>query len=73
VKWLFVIIAIIGFLAMFLGIVRIFISPYGYGIFTDNLFKFCKCDEKCTWAVILAGGFLAVFFGWLASRGQDGE
>ena len=70
-RWFFIVIAAIGFLAMVFGIVRIFIVPFGYGMFADSLFKFFKCDEKCIWIAILGGGFLAVFFGWLASKSQN--
>jgi hypothetical protein len=72
-KILFIVIATIGFVAMVLGIVSIFIAPLGYGVFAQNLFHFCKCGDKCIWTVILIGGVLAVIFGAIAFRGQNGE
>ena len=67
----FIAIAIIGFLAMILGILRIFITPFGYAVFANNLFECFECDEACIWVVTTGGGFLTGFFFWLASKSQN--
>jgi len=70
-RWFFIVIAVIGFFTMLLGILRIFIMPFGYGIFVDNLFQCFKCDETCIWIVTIGSGLLTgVFFG-LASKSQN--
>ena len=67
----FIILATVCVLAMFLGLLRIFATPFGYSTFTDNLFKFLKCDEGCIWMVVIGGAILASFFAWLASKSQN--
>ena len=70
-RGLYIIIAVVCVLVMFLGLFSVFDSLFGYDGFANDLFAFLGCSNVCTWLVVLGGAFLAGFFLWLASKSHN--